>query len=190
VKTIFTKVTITKRGSFFPGDVVYTNDDGKLHREDGPAVECQDGYQAWYINGVYHRVGGPAVIRLIDPAKMWYKNGKRHRNDGPAVEWLNKLWFRNGKQHRTNGPAFVDPIGRKEWWVNGKRITKESRLSKRRKWILLKGDIECVHVLSLNKEMQEYVLNCRPDLIGDIEPLHPSLKVKFSHELELSRVDL
>jgi len=27
----------------------YLND--KLHREDGPAVECADGYKAWYLNG-------------------------------------------------------------------------------------------------------------------------------------------
>ena len=24
---------------------------GKLHREDGPAVECAYGYKAWYLNG-------------------------------------------------------------------------------------------------------------------------------------------
>ena len=25
---------------------------GKLHREDGPAIEDSNGYSAWYINGV------------------------------------------------------------------------------------------------------------------------------------------
>jgi len=25
--------------------------DDKLHREDGPAVECTDGTKAWYLNG-------------------------------------------------------------------------------------------------------------------------------------------
>ena len=24
---------------------------GKLHREDGPAIEYSDGYKAWYIDG-------------------------------------------------------------------------------------------------------------------------------------------
>ena len=24
---------------------------GKLHREDGPAIECADGDKSWYING-------------------------------------------------------------------------------------------------------------------------------------------
>lgn len=50
--------------------------DGKLHREDGPAVE--------YANG----------------RKCWCLNGKRHREDGPAVEWSNgdKSWFLNGEE--------------------------------------------------------------------------------------------
>jgi hypothetical protein len=61
---------------------VYNNGDkewflnGKLHREDGPAVECSNG------------------------AKFWYLNGKRHREDGPAVEWSDgyKVWYLDGKR--------------------------------------------------------------------------------------------
>jgi hypothetical protein len=34
---------------------------GKLHREDGPAVEYADGSKKWYLNGKLHREGGPAV---------------------------------------------------------------------------------------------------------------------------------
>ena len=34
---------------------------GKLHREDGPAVEYADGSKDWYINGIRHRENGPAV---------------------------------------------------------------------------------------------------------------------------------
>ena len=38
---------------------VYANGDkvwclkGKLHREDGPAVEYASGYKVWYLNGKY-----------------------------------------------------------------------------------------------------------------------------------------
>ena len=39
----------------------------KLHREDGPAVECAYGYKAWYLNGKRHREGGPA--------EEWAKKG-------------------------------------------------------------------------------------------------------------------
>ena len=60
---------------------VYTNGtklwflNGKLHREDGPAVEWADGTKKWYLNGEYHREDGPAV-EWADGTKFWYLNGK------------------------------------------------------------------------------------------------------------------
>ena len=44
---------------------------GTIHRDDGPAVEFNDG------------------------TKMWYWMGSRHRKDGPAIEYANgeKRWF-------------------------------------------------------------------------------------------------
>jgi len=46
-----------------------------LHREDGPAVEWDNG------------------------CKEWWLNNKLHREDGPAYEGLhgNKEWFLNGR---------------------------------------------------------------------------------------------
>ena len=39
----------------------WRNEQGQYHRIDGPAVECVDGYKAWYMNGQYHRADGPAI---------------------------------------------------------------------------------------------------------------------------------
>ena len=36
--------------------------DGKLHREDGPAVIESDGSEYWHKDGKFHREDGPAVI--------------------------------------------------------------------------------------------------------------------------------
>ena len=47
---------------------------GKLHREDGPAIVCRDGYKEWCLNGKPHREDGPAVIANGD--KFWCLNGK------------------------------------------------------------------------------------------------------------------
>lgn len=33
-----------------------------LHRIDGPAVEFQSGFKAYYLHGVRHRIDGPAII--------------------------------------------------------------------------------------------------------------------------------
>ena len=53
----------------------YYNSAGQLHRDDGPAVEWNNG------------------------TKSWYQNGNRHRTDGAAVEYANgyKEWFINGR---------------------------------------------------------------------------------------------
>jgi hypothetical protein len=50
--------------------------DGKLHREDGPAVEWPAGTKEWYLNGKRHRVDGPA-IEWGDGTWSWYLNGKQ-----------------------------------------------------------------------------------------------------------------
>ena len=85
---------------------VYDNGDkqwylnGKLHREDGPAIEGVNGYKAWYINGHLHREDGPAR-EYADGYKEWWVNGKYHRTDGPAVEYSDgdKSWYLNGKRY-------------------------------------------------------------------------------------------
>jgi len=59
---------------------VYANGDrywylnGKLHREDGPAIEHANGGKCWYVNGLRHREDGPAR-EYADGIKQWYKDG-------------------------------------------------------------------------------------------------------------------
>ena len=82
------------------GTVRYYNEQGQLHREDGPARVYADGTKAWWINGLRHKEDGPAV-EYADGTKYWYLNGKRHREDGPAVEWSDgtKVWYLNDKRY-------------------------------------------------------------------------------------------
>ncbi len=54
--------------------------DGKIHREDGPAVIWPDGTQRWYKDGKLHREDGPAVIYSYG-TKEWYLNGKNVTDD-------------------------------------------------------------------------------------------------------------
>ena len=69
---------------------------GKLHREDGPAIEYANGDKFWYINGQRHREDGPA-IEYAEGNKRWYINNQLHREDGPAVEYADgdKYWYIN-----------------------------------------------------------------------------------------------
>jgi hypothetical protein len=55
--------------------------DGKLHREDGPAVEWADGMKEWWVNGLRHRTDGPAVT---------YPDGSEHE------QWRESVWWVNG----------------------------------------------------------------------------------------------
>ena len=43
------------------------------HREDGPAVEYANGSKLWFVNGVRHRLDGPAT--QWSDSKAWYVNG-------------------------------------------------------------------------------------------------------------------
>lgn len=81
---------------------------GKIHREDGPAIEWRNGNTHWLLNDRLHRTDGPAIdlveTELECTVKKWSINGKYHREDGPAVEWGN---------------------GYKEWWIDGEKITED-----------------------------------------------------------------
>ena len=65
------------------------------------------GNKVWYLNGKLHREDGPA-IECVNGTKEWYLNGKLHREDGPAVEYSNgtKLWWLN--HEKVNPETIVD----------------------------------------------------------------------------------
>jgi hypothetical protein len=71
----------------FWGGIEYINEDGKLHRLDGPAVEWKNGNKSWYYNGKLHRTDGPAID--------WYDGvfQRYHLNDitYSKEDWENEL---------------------------------------------------------------------------------------------------
>jgi hypothetical protein len=50
---------------------VFFNENDKLHRTDGPAVEYDNGTKEWWINGERHRENGPA-IEYSDGFKLFF----------------------------------------------------------------------------------------------------------------------
>jgi len=54
----------------------------------------------WFLNGKIHREDGPAVV-WADGSKFWFIDDKRHRDDGPAVVWSTgtKEWWLNGRKY-------------------------------------------------------------------------------------------
>ena len=91
--------------------------------------ECKiypDGRQEWYLNGKLHREDGPAVI-YPNGRQEWWLNGKCHREDGPAVIYPDgrQHWYLNGKYHREDGPAIIKSDGRQYWYLNGNDISDD-----------------------------------------------------------------
>ena len=98
--------------------------DGKEHREDGPASVSyyengNKNYEVWYRNGNIHREDGPSAVSYYENGnikdEVWYRDGKKHKEGEPAwVEYYengNKKyeeWYRDGKRHREGGPAWVE----------------------------------------------------------------------------------
>jgi hypothetical protein len=97
----------------------------------GYTIKEYNGTKEWHRNGKLHREDGPAV-EFADGAKSWWLYGKPHRVDGPAFEEVNgtKEWWLNGKYHREDGPSREYANGTKEWWVNDIRISKEEFTNK------------------------------------------------------------
>ncbi|WP_392399405.1 hypothetical protein [Actinotignum urinale] len=98
----------------------WRNNEGRLHREDGPATISYnpDGTvmcEAYYQHGQLHRDNGPATIS--------------YRDDGTVYQ---EDYCQNGKLHRENGPAriFYNQDGttrHKEYWQGGKQYTPTTR---------------------------------------------------------------
>ena len=111
-----------------PIDYRYFDRDGKqVHRDEDDEPALIDtlgiGIKYWVQNGKLHRENGPAVIDPRGPDEYWMIKGKYHREDGPAVIMSDgtKKWYRHGKLHRTDGPALEFSSGDIEWWLYGKR---------------------------------------------------------------------
>lgn len=77
----------------------YYNDEGQLHRTDGPASIASAGSKSWYVNGEWNDVTKPSIIGASGVV-LWYKV----------------------HHHRSNGPSEDRPNGYKEWYTDGEII--------------------------------------------------------------------
>ncbi len=63
------------------GDIKYHNENGELHREDGPAYEDKHGYKVWLIKGKYHREDGPAFEYTDGDVEYWLNDIEYSKED-------------------------------------------------------------------------------------------------------------
>jgi calcineurin-like phosphoesterase family protein len=103
------------------GTIRHYDDNGLVHREDGPAVIRSNGKKSWFKHGKLHREDGPTLED--HNGNIWIQNEVYHREDGPAIDLKNnKRWIVHGKLHRLDGPAFVN-VTHTDWYINGFLVT-------------------------------------------------------------------
>ncbi|WP_139794293.1 hypothetical protein [Chromobacterium violaceum] len=81
-----------KSGRHDEDGITYWYQNGELHRDDGPAVEC-DEFREWWSHGVLHREDGPAIDWPSGPgggwSKRWFLNGVE-LSEEQFNQWLEK----------------------------------------------------------------------------------------------------
>lgn len=111
------------------GGIFFYNQNGYLHRENGPARICSDGLKVWFRDGHIYRKDGPA-LEYPNGDSIWVCAlvPRMHRLVGPAVELANgdKIWASRGIVHRKNEPAIVCTSGYKAWYDQGKCYREEN----------------------------------------------------------------
>lgn len=92
-------------------DIDFGNDySGEFEIESGINRETIIIQGEFKLNGVLHSINSPA--EYSHETSMWYNKGLRHREDGPA---------------------FYDYFtGRKEWWLNDIKYSKENFIKRKR----------------------------------------------------------
>ncbi|MHA6897972.1 hypothetical protein [Ralstonia pseudosolanacearum] len=116
-----------KNGRYRDVDCFLWFKNDQLHREDGPAVEADDGTKKWFMGGQLHREDGPAYEHAKG-TKEWWIHDQLHREEGPAVEW---------------------PDDSKEWWLNGVELSEEEF----KQWLEKKELNEKLHTTLAPKPM-------------------------------------
>jgi len=129
---------------------VYFDENGLMHRDDGPAIEpIDDGYFGmWCQHGKAHREDGPAITGIDSGIDIHCLNGRMFVNeetvhrvkaitsldvDKQLYKVINgndideyQIYSKNGKYHRPDKPAYVKYRNGKairiEWWYEGNRM--------------------------------------------------------------------
>lgn len=91
------KITMIDYGNW----VTYENSEKQYHRIGGPAAIFEDGSENWYKNGKLHREDGPAIVRPKDKNmfgdNIYFINGVNM----PIDEFKNRIANRRIKKWKT-----------------------------------------------------------------------------------------
>ena len=116
---------------------------GKLHRENGPAVEDASGSCQWYKNGKLHRIGGPS-IEWLDGSKQYYLYGRRY--DQIAYETAVSMLFPGIDKSYIETKTQVYAKGVSNLTPEQKQILEDERIEQDHEEIVkMDLDVSCTH---------------------------------------------
>jgi hypothetical protein len=143
------------------GSIIFCDDNSEVHCDNGPAVIHPSGTREWWIHGKRHRIDGPAIINCHGRKEWWYEG-----------ELISESWAPN--------------TATEHGWVS--RITTKNRDIQ---WQLLEANPEQGLLFTwFDTDMQDYLIQKRPDLIGKMWFLADKLKEKYKDELSLAGIEI
>lgn len=114
------------------GCKVWVDEEGRPHRENGPAIILPEGGKFYFIHGKMCNKDGQFpkprnVVKLEHLKKSKNKRGQLHCEDTPAVilKSGHQEWWFNGTLHREGGPAVIYPDGKGEKWYRHGLLHRE-----------------------------------------------------------------
>lgn len=121
-------------------------------------IEWDYGSKEWLVNGILHRLDGPARVNS-EGVEYWFKDNNLHRVDGPAIQWSEKTyqWYFEGNLHRIGGPAIENEDGERQWWVNG-NLHREDGPAMEESSGLTEWYLHGEHIYSLQSPLGDYVV--------------------------------
>jgi len=113
------------------GNEKWNDERDLLYKATVPYKEKYDD-KTWMVIDLFNK----AVYWTLDPNSVISKN------------------ISTNKLHRTNGPAYMDNIGFKSWWVNGKRHREDGPAIESERSLISFGDAKYAYFVH-NVEMRE-----------------------------------
>lgn len=113
-----------------------------LHSTVYPSITYEDGATAWFQDGLFHRLGGPAIEDPANQHSQYWLNGinlteteyQECMEDGiEPVAWLDGCKIAYIKReptitkHRLRGPAIITNSGKEIWYRDGQEVINSSQ---------------------------------------------------------------
>jgi hypothetical protein len=152
---------------------------------EGEPIIASNGLSAYHyatrlFNGPWEE--GEEAIKKVPRWSVLYIKELLHMRWPAAEPYFQKVpsYFGDGDQYWKDYLSYLRYLN----------YPKEIKLQ----WLIIEGItdnlIEILNYLGSSRDIQEYIIQRRPDLINKLEGLRPEIEKKYAHELGLSGIEI